>query len=700
MPWEGHFRPLVPLAHALTARGHDVAFAAAAAWEPRARDEGFALLAAGLSQAEGRERVAPLWDAVLELPAERRRPLAFATIFARTHAPEKLPHLLEIAPAWGADAIVYDSCDLAAPIAAAALGLPAVNHSFGTMIPLAALEASREHVDPLWRRHGLEPDPYAGAFRGLYVELAPPSFAWEQPRGKVVRMRPVPDTGAGPAPPWLDELEQPLVYVTMGTVHNQPELFRPLLDGLDGHGSALVTVGRNVEPDDLGPLPPRVRVERFVPQAHVLPRCAAVVSHGGSGTTLGCARTWAAARARAAGRRSVRQCRPRRGRRRSRRAPAGRGHRRVCARGARARARGAGVRRGGTRNRGGDRGDGHRRRGGNRGRGARSRRLVWPACPRAPARSSSLPRLPPSPPWSSPAQPSSRPKRWRPSLPRPRSRCRARARRRSSSRSESATTPRRSDLRRAAQLYEAGKRDEAGRIFGRYDSLEAKLGSAFAAWPATEERVEQLGALYPRSALVQLHVGLARYWAGLGGAVTAWREARDVEPDTPYAVYASDYLHARDFAPGLPAFTPSFPYRVDGETLGEQLETLEADRTVRGRLLYGVALQRLGRPVSARRAFADALRLAPNDVDARVADAVGRYEKNDPSAAFSRLGPLTRRFPEAASIRFHLGVLLLWQGDVEEAKRQLRLASEAEPGGRIAREARRYLKEVEKAGTG
>ena len=190
------------------------------------------------------------------------------------------------------------------------------------------------------------------------------------------------------------------------------------------------------------------------------------------------------------------------------------------------------------------------------------------------------------------------------------------------------------------------------------------------------------------------------YWAGTGGAVTAWREARDVEPDTPYAVYASDLLHAREFALGLPAFTPSFPYRVEGETLAEQLETLEADRSVRGRLLYGVALQRLGHPVSARRAFAAALRLAPNDVDALVADAVGRYEKNDPSAAFSRLGPLTRRFPGAASVRFHLGVLLLWQGDLEEAKRQLRLASEAEPGSRIAREARRYLKEVEKAGTG
>ena len=51
-------------------------------------------------------------------------------------------------------------------------------------------------------------------------------------------------------------------------------------------------------------------------------------------------------------------------------------------------------------------------------------------------------------------------------------------------------------------------------------------------------------------------------------------------------------------------------------------------------------------------------------------------------------------------MRFHLGVLLLWQRDVKEAKRQLRLAQKIEPGSRIAREAGRYLAELAKVGTG
>src|SRR5215218_10072185 len=76
MPWEGHFRPLVPLAHGLARRGHDVVFVAARDWAPAVEAEGFRLLSAGLSQAEGRARIAPLWAEVLRLPPEDRRPLS------------------------------------------------------------------------------------------------------------------------------------------------------------------------------------------------------------------------------------------------------------------------------------------------------------------------------------------------------------------------------------------------------------------------------------------------------------------------------------------------------------------------------------------------------------------------------------------------------------------------------------------------
>jgi hypothetical protein len=172
------------------------------------------------------------------------------------------------------------------------------------------------------------------------------------------------------------------------------------------------------------------------------------------------------------------------------------------------------------------------------------------------------------------------------------------------------------DLRRAAELYERRQRRQAAEIFARSESLEAKIGLAFARWPGTLERVEQLGALYPRSALAQLHVGLARVWAGRAGAREAWREARDAEPDTLYAVRASSLLHP-DFAPDLPRFVAEAPFPAELAELppARQLERLrEGGRSFKGRqalvwqLHYGIALQRLGRPVSARRTFVVAAR--------------------------------------------------------------------------------------------
>ena len=45
-------------------------------------------------------------------------------------------------------------------------------------------------------------------------------------------------------------------------------------------------MGADPDPAGYGPQPPHIRVERFLPLAHLLPRCDLVVCHGGSGTTL------------------------------------------------------------------------------------------------------------------------------------------------------------------------------------------------------------------------------------------------------------------------------------------------------------------------------------------------------------------------------------------------------------------------------
>jgi MGT family glycosyltransferase len=85
---------------------------------------------------------------------------------------------------------------------------------------------------------------------------------------------------------------EPLVYVTFGSVASGtplfPALYAAALAALaDLPARVLMTIGEAGDPAALGTLPANVRVERWVPHAEVLPRAAAMVSHGGYGTTVG-----------------------------------------------------------------------------------------------------------------------------------------------------------------------------------------------------------------------------------------------------------------------------------------------------------------------------------------------------------------------------------------------------------------------------
>lgn len=262
------------------------------------------------------------------------------------------------------------------------------------------------------------------------------------------------------------------------------------------------------------------------------------------------------------------------------------------------------------------------------------------------------------------------------------------------------------ELDRAQRLYAAKNYDAAAAIFNRYSSLEAQVGTALASWPSGSiQRLETLAAAHPRSALVALHLGLAYYWDRReDDALGQWRSAVNRQPDTPYAVRAGDFLHPR-YAPGLPRFVPSFqpPLRIRALPGPQQVAALRADAARGGahaKILYGTALQQLGRPLSAERQFEAAVRLAPNDPDARVATAVGRFDKASPAVAFGKLGPLTQVFPQAQTVRFHLGLLLLWSAQVEEARKQLQRARNEDPTSLLGKQASQYLAALGRIGTG
>jgi tetratricopeptide (TPR) repeat protein len=268
------------------------------------------------------------------------------------------------------------------------------------------------------------------------------------------------------------------------------------------------------------------------------------------------------------------------------------------------------------------------------------------------------------------------------------------------------TDPEAVALRRAERLYSSKRRAAAARIFGRYHSPAAQIGAAFAAWPGSGlDTLERLAQEHPKDSLILLHLGYANLWAGDSQqAAEAWQRASSAQPDTMSAQRADDALHPA-FPPGEPLFVPSFAppaglARLSPPRQYELLARNAAEPDVRAKLLYGLALQRLGRRRSAQREYDAAARLAPNNPEAQVAAAVGRFDKSKPSAAFSRLGPLTKRYPHAATVRFHLGLMLLWMarsqpGALVEGKRQLRLAEREEPGSPLAREARKLLAGLE-----
>jgi hypothetical protein len=259
------------------------------------------------------------------------------------------------------------------------------------------------------------------------------------------------------------------------------------------------------------------------------------------------------------------------------------------------------------------------------------------------------------------------------------------------------TDPEALSLRRAANQYNAGKVGPAKETFARYHSLESAVGSALAGWPGGFGDLKRLEEAHPRSSLVQLNYGLGLYWRGdTPGAKAAWRAARSAQPDTSYSLRAEDLLHPH-FPRGLPTFVPSFPAPAALATLSspQQYAYLRAHATdARGKLLYGVALQRLGRQVSALHEFEQ----VPG-VEGQVAAAVARFDKANPSLTFSRLGPLAKRYPQSQTVRFHLGLCLLWLGSLPQAKQELQLARAAGPATPLGREAQRFLATLRKVGT-
>ena len=233
------------------------------------------------------------WAGIMQLPMDERRGPLFAALFARAAAPVMQRDLAPIIDRVRPDVVLRETAELAAAPMAAARGIPLVTVAFSGVLPERARGEVLDALRPLWQAEGLGDPAWADLYGQLYLHPFPVSFG-QRPDSPVVR--PIrPDRGSPSAEPagWVAALgvDRPFVYVTSGT--EPPSVtfpWRELFAVLDDLAvDAVATIGPHVDPAALGAVPPNVRVERFVPQADLLGRASAVVSHGGAGTVLGTA---------------------------------------------------------------------------------------------------------------------------------------------------------------------------------------------------------------------------------------------------------------------------------------------------------------------------------------------------------------------------------------------------------------------------
>lgn len=212
--------------------------------------------------------------------------------FGTVGAEPMFTDLLPAARAWQPDLLVAEQAEFAGPLVAAVLGVPNVCHGFGSIKGATKVANTGERVAHLWLEQGLEPKPYGGCYEHLYINIYPPNL---QPES-TAHVGLIQDLGPGNAatsgdehlPDWVTaDVGTPLVYVTFGTVFRNDSVLVAIIEALrEMPVRVVVTVGPQGDPAALGEQPDQVHVARYIPQAQLIPHCAAAVSHGGSGIFL------------------------------------------------------------------------------------------------------------------------------------------------------------------------------------------------------------------------------------------------------------------------------------------------------------------------------------------------------------------------------------------------------------------------------
>jgi UDP:flavonoid glycosyltransferase YjiC (YdhE family) len=294
-PAVGHLHPLVPVAGALAAAGHEVAVCSAPSF--RSEVEGFGLvhLDAGLDWLASDRGT---WGAFPPLPPPGPEFAGFVvTVFADVTTGRMVPDLIAIARDWAPDLVIRESMEYGGCLAAECLGLPHASvagnaYSAVDSPDVGYFPGNRRMVAAPLARHrqrfGLPPDPEVRMpFRHLHMCFTPPRWdgagAARPANSRFLRHVDGVPPGAS-LPDWLPALEdRPTVLASLGTVFNTtPGVLEAIVEGLRPEPvNLIVAIGRDRDPAAFGPQPAHVRLEPHVPQPMLLPHCDLLITHGG-----------------------------------------------------------------------------------------------------------------------------------------------------------------------------------------------------------------------------------------------------------------------------------------------------------------------------------------------------------------------------------------------------------------------------------
>lgn len=293
---DGHFGPLLPFARALAGAGHDVRVAAPLSYAGAVAGAGFAHEPFADAPPE---LIGPVMASLPTLAFEEADDVVVREVFARIDAQAALPSLMATVERWRPELVVRESAELASLAAAERAGVPHVHVCIGMHEVVSRFaEAIADPLDELGRMAGLRDGQLGSALASETILSLVPEVL-DRATGPAIAdgdrflrfNEPAQSVSDYHLPTWGDP-EAPLVYVTFGSVTGSlppfAGVFREALQALaDVEARVLLTVGRKVDPAALGPLPPNARVEQWCPQGAVLEHAAAMLGHGGFGTTMG-----------------------------------------------------------------------------------------------------------------------------------------------------------------------------------------------------------------------------------------------------------------------------------------------------------------------------------------------------------------------------------------------------------------------------